>query len=75
MPCGKQQHQDQDDGAQHRAPVVGVARHGVVQPGEGDGADHRARQRLDAAQQHHHQAVDRLARRRLSGEMLPLEKA
>ncbi|MNV24001.1 hypothetical protein D3C71_1150440 [compost metagenome] len=32
-----------------------------MQPGEGDGAHYRARQRLDAAEQHHDEAIDRAA--------------
>src|SRR5258706_11446413 len=55
------QHQHEDDAAEQRAPVVGVARDCVLQPGERDGADDRAGERLQAAEQHHHEAVDRAA--------------
>ena len=58
MPLRERQHQQQDDGAQQRAPIFGLPHHRVLQGGEHRGADDRPGQRLDAAEQHHHQAVD-----------------
>ena len=60
-PSGNDQHQRQHDDAEQRAPVVGLARDRVLQPGEERAADPRPRDRLHAAEQHHHEAVDRLA--------------
>ena len=72
----ERQHQQQDDDAEQRAPIFGLPHHGVLQRGEHRGADDRAGQRLDAAEQHHHQAVDRAADMPMvSGEIEPLAKA
>ena len=60
-PLRKQQHQQQDDAAQHGTPVIGVARYSVMQPGERKSTHHRTGQSLYAAQQHHHQTIDRAA--------------
>ena len=59
----EEQHDQQDDAAHDGAPEFGVAGDGVAQPGVDRRADHRAGQRLDAAQQHHDQPVGRLADR------------
>ena len=57
----ERQHQQQDDAAQQRAPIFGLPHHRVLQGGKHRRADDRPGQRLDAAEQHHHQAVDRAA--------------
>ena len=49
------------DEAEQRAPVVGLARDDSCSPTKRAAPTHRPGQRLDAPQQHHHQAVDRLA--------------
>ena len=70
------EHQQQDDRAEQRAPVFGLPHHRVLQHGERGRADDRPVQRLDAAEQHHHEAVDRAADvHDVSGEIEPLAKA
>ena len=59
----ERQHQQQDDGAEHARQYSVCAHDGVLQHGERRGADDRAGQRLQAAEQHHHQPVDRAADR------------
>ena len=61
------EHQQQDDAAEHCAPEVDVARDRVLQPGEDRGAATAAGERLDAAQQHHHEAVHRAGDRQCFG--------
>ena len=55
---GKREHQQQNYRAEHAAPVFGVARKHVLQPGEGRGSDQGTGERIDSAEQHDQQGVD-----------------
>ena len=59
MPAGRRTTISRITAPSSGAPVLGLARQRVLQPGEDGGADDTGRQRLHAAEQHHHQAVDR----------------
>ena len=59
-PCGKSTTISRITSAEHGAPELGLAGQRVAQPGEDRRAHDRPGQGLDAAQQHHHQAVGRL---------------
>ena len=60
-PIPDREHDDdeQDRGAEHGAPVFGGPRERVRQPRERGRSEQRSGQRVEAAQQHHHQRVDR----------------
>ena len=66
-PSGTTSTMQQDRRAEHRAPVLGRARERVLQPGERGGAEQRAGERVEPAQQHHHQRVDRARNRQRLG--------
>ena len=59
----EEQHHRQDHPAHDGAPVLGAAGDLVLQPGEDAAPANGPGQRLDAAQQHHDQPVDRLGDR------------
>ena len=59
----KREHDHEDRGAEHRVPVVGDARERVGEPGERGRADERAGERVEPAEQHHDERVDRARNR------------
>ena len=57
-PGRKSQHQHKNDAAEQRVPIFGLLHDEILQHGEHRRADDRARQGLNAAEQHHDQPVD-----------------
>src|SRR6476659_10598606 len=58
-PLRESEHQNQDDDAKQGAPIFGLAHDRILQRGEYRRAHDRPGERLDAAEQHHDQPVDR----------------
>ena len=63
MPIGNTSTISRIDRAEHRAPVFGGAGERILQPGECGGAEERPGERVEPAQQHHHQRIDRARNR------------
>src|SRR6185312_8929199 len=57
----KSQHEKENDDAEQGPPVLGLTHNRVLQRRKHRGPDDRPRQRLDAAEQHHDEAVYRPA--------------
>ena len=70
---GKRDHDQDDDAAQHQLGPVGLAHQPDAERLVDDGADHRAGNRLDAAEQHHDQRIDRQRNAEAVGKHAALE--
>ena len=68
----KEQHEQQDHATERGPPVFCIARDRIMQPGKRDRANDGARQRLNTAEQHHDQPVDRFAHVQCFGRNAPL---
>src|SRR5438034_1152197 len=73
-PARKHKHQGHEDDAEHELPVFRVTRHHGVEQLVERGAERRARQRVHAPQQHHHERLHRDRHRQRLGEHAALEE-
>src|SRR5204863_6812223 len=67
------QHQRDEDHAEHHLPVLRVLRDDGVEDLVDRRADRRADERLDAAEQHHHERLDGARHREVVGKRAALE--
>src|SRR5687767_12498947 len=58
-PEREKQHDREDQSAGGGSPIIGRACERVLHPGERRGADQRAGDRIQSAEEHHHQGIDR----------------
>src|SRR2546426_5685617 len=73
-PARKHKHQGHEDDAEPELPVFRVTRHHGVEQLVERGAERRARQRVHAPQQHHHERLHRDRHRQRLGEHAALEE-